>query len=218
MPTRHGEPSACGPIARRSPPRFTRPWRSPRSRRIVATRSAAYSLPMPPKSISMPARGRRTDFAFHSTSAQPMCATAAASSASVGQRRRFALEVPDAAQHARRDVEEAARERVALVGVAQQRRGLGVDRHRRAACGGVDARRDAVVAVARILRLDAAHVRDRRLGRAPRDVHVGRRELDLVLRGHRAESLAELFHRGAGHPVSGARFWQTPNLRVRTSW
>ncbi len=49
----------------------------------------------------------------------------------VRQRRRVALEVPHAPEHARRDVEESARERVALVGVAQQRRGLRVDRHRR---------------------------------------------------------------------------------------
>ena len=39
---------------------------------------------MPPKSISMPARGSRTDFAVHSTPAQPTSATAAAISAAAG--------------------------------------------------------------------------------------------------------------------------------------
>ncbi len=84
-------------------------------------------------------------------------------SAASGSSRRLAMEVPHAAQHARGEVEEAVAQRVALVGVAEQRRGLRVDRDRLAAGGAVDARRDAVVAVARILGLDARARRRSRL-------------------------------------------------------
>ena len=56
MPTTQGRPSGAGATSTRSPPRLTRQaglgaaWRS-----SSAARSAAYSLPKPPKSSSMPA-------------------------------------------------------------------------------------------------------------------------------------------------------------------
>ncbi len=127
--------TACRPPAGRSRARrrarFTRPWRMPCSMQMVAARSAAYSLPMPPKSISMPARGRRMDLAV------PLDAGPVDERRRRGERRgvrklrRLALEIPRAPQHARRDVEESAAQREAVVGVAQQRGGLGVDRRPR---------------------------------------------------------------------------------------
>jgi hypothetical protein len=53
---------------------------------------------------------------------------------------------------------------VARIGIAHQCRGLGVDRDGRSAGGAVDRRHQARVAEARILRLDALDVRDRRVG------------------------------------------------------
>jgi len=108
---------------------------------------------------------------------------------------RVAPEIPDPAQNPGGDVEQAAAQSVALVRIAQERRGLRVDRDFLAAGGAIDARRHAVVAVARVLRLDAHHVGDGRVRGAARAIDVGSRELDLVLRGHGAEGLAEELHK-----------------------
>ncbi len=58
----------------------------PCSMQIVAARSAAYSLPIPPKSISMPSRGSRIDRSLHSTPPQPTSAIAAARAWASGRR------------------------------------------------------------------------------------------------------------------------------------
>ena len=53
---------------------------------IAATRSAAYSLPMPPRSISIPARGRRTERPSRSTARQSTNASSASTSPRSGTR------------------------------------------------------------------------------------------------------------------------------------
>ena len=80
--------------------------------------------------------------------------------------------------------------RVALVGVTQQCVRLVVDGDRLFAGGGVDARQDAVVAIARILGLDARDVGDRVVCGAARAVRVGAGDVDLVLACHGAEAKA----------------------------
>ena len=181
MPTRHGAAAGLRAQARTSPPRFTRPCAMPCSRQIVAARSAAYSLPMPPKSISMPARGRRTAASLHSTSRppdqRPRPRARRRGHASAASR----AEVPHAAQHARGDVEQAAALLRGTGRRSEQRGGLGVDRNRRAARCAVDARGDAVVAIARVLRLDA---RTRRSPASAARRARGSRRAQLVLRGH----------------------------------
>jgi hypothetical protein len=88
---------------------------------------------------------------------------------------------------------------MALVGVGQQRRGFGVDGDSRAARGAIDPGRDAVVAVARVLCLDAVHVGDGGLGRAGCARVVIGPEQELVLRRHRSKQRAEETHR-SGRP------------------
>ena len=66
---------------RMSPPRLTKPWRCPASASTVAARSAAYSLPKPPKSSSMPARGRRCGASLPAPPATSRSAAAAPASA-----------------------------------------------------------------------------------------------------------------------------------------
>ena len=61
---------------------------------------------------------------------------------------------------------------MAAVGVMQERCGLFVDGHRRAAGGAVDPRGEAVVAIARVLRFDARDVGN---GRVRGAAGVGRR-------------------------------------------
>ena len=55
MATYHGVPSRRGPDTRKSPPKFTRTGARVWASASASARSTAYSLPMPPKSISMPA-------------------------------------------------------------------------------------------------------------------------------------------------------------------
>ena len=162
----------------------------PCSMQIVAARSAAYSLPMPPKSISMPARGRRTASPFHSTRASRCSGVARRQRRASGSARRHGAEIPRAPQHAGRDV-EAGRRSARSTG----RRSAAARRSRRrwrtgdAARGRVDARGDAVVAIARILRLDPrARRRSRRRPRVRARAVIRRPQLQLVLRAPSRET------------------------------
>ncbi len=95
------------------------------------------------------------------------------------------------------EVEKPVAQRETAIGIRKQRRGLGVDRDRRAAGGAIDPRRIAVVAVARVLGFDAATsaIAAAATSRATR---LGRREqLQLVVRRHRAEHRADERHRHA---------------------
>ena len=112
------------------------------------------------------------------------------------QLRRLPPEIPGAPQHPRREIEKAAALRVAALRVGEQRRGFGVDRDRRAAGGAIDARREAVVAIARILGLDALDIGNRGGCRPLRARGIGSVELHVVLRRHRAKRKANEGHRG----------------------
>jgi hypothetical protein len=128
--TRHGVPPSCVPITRTSPARLTRPPKIACPAQIVAARSAAYSLPMPPKSISMALAGQAH------AAVRPLDAAPVDEAQAIVDRllrrdaRGRASEVPRASQHARGDVEPAAAHLVAMIRIAQQRGRLIVDRNR----------------------------------------------------------------------------------------
>ena len=109
----------------------------------------------------------------------------------LGNARWPALEIPDAAQHARGHVEASRARRMTAIGVAKQRRGLAVDCDRPLAGGAIDGARNAVVAIARVLGFDASHVGDDGRSRAIRACLIDRRKLQLVLRRHRREAIAK---------------------------
>jgi hypothetical protein len=104
------------------------------------------------------------------------------------------IETPRAAQDSRRGIEGAAALPVTRIGEIEEPAGLGVDLHRLAARVRVDARDDAVVTVARILRLDPRDFGDRLLRRGPRGCVVFGVNLDFVLRRHGAEREAVQRH------------------------
>jgi hypothetical protein len=80
---------------------------------------------------------------------------------------------------------------MAVIGITQQCVGLGIDRDRRAARGAIDPRGHAVVAIARILRLDASHIGYRGFGQRARAAFVVVPDLQLVRRGHCVKAEAE---------------------------
>ena len=110
------------------------------------------------------------------------------------QSRRHAPEVPCMPQHARGEVERSRRELMAAVRIIEQRVRLGVDRHRRPARRAIDRRRDAVVAVARILGFDAGDLGDRGVGGVAGGVRIGRDDRQRTGRRHRAERKAVQRH------------------------
>ncbi len=114
--------------------------------------------------------------------------------------RRPPLEVPCLTQHTGRQVETSLAQRVAAVGIAQQRNGLGVDRHCVAASAPIDRRRDARVAIARVFRLDAQHVGNRCTRGAIGLCAVLRANVDCMLRRHCDERIAVRLRQGRrGH-------------------
>ena len=173
MPTRHGAPSACGPIARTSPPRLTSPCAMPASR--AASRRGRPRTPC---------RCRRS---------RSPCRRAAAAPSSLvpldlrpaderQQRRRAPRRVGRRGgsrrkSHARRSTPDVMSKRppdsvIAAVGVASSAAVSASIATGAPPAARLIARGHAVVAIARVLRLDALHVGDRRLGRAAR---AGRR-------------------------------------------
>ena len=190
MPTRQVSRRGAA-RGRRGRPRDSRARSTPFSFSISAARSTAYSLPKPPKSSCMPSIGKRTEASESSTNSQSTSASSGASSASAGT-------WPDSKRHARRSTPEVASNAPALpeagIGEGEKPARLLVDANRGAAGLRIDARDDAVVAVARVLRLDAQHFLDGARGRGLGDGCVVRVELHLVLRGHGAEREAVQRH------------------------
>ena len=113
-----------------------------------------------------------------------------------------ALEIPGLAQHAGADVEQPAAGLKQGLCVGQQRPGFVIASHRRPAGGGVDARDDAVGAVARILGFDAGDFVDRCAGPRLCLLLIRRRQHHLAGAGHGAEGHAEAAQGAAGGGVA----------------
>lgn len=120
------------------------------------------------------------------------------------QRRQFAgvrharlTKIPGAAQHAGRDVEQAAARAVQVIGVVEQLRRLCITFHAVATRRGVDAADDAVGAVARIRALDAPHFGDGREGQFFRRMPIRGGQPHFTTAGHRIERKADhrVYHR-----------------------
>ena len=168
MPTRHGAPSGRPPHARTSPPRLHEAVRDARAR----SRSSRRGRPRTPcrcRRSRSPcrARGSRTVRSSHATSASRPARAARRSRAASGTRGGSRLK-----SHARRSTPDVMSKRPLRRGVAARRRSAAAPRSRRRSrraappAARLIARHEARVAVARVLRLDALDVGDRRVGGA----------------------------------------------------
>ena len=112
----------------------------------------------------------------------------------LGERGRLPTEIPRSPQNSRSEIEQSAALSETAIRIGKEPGRFGVDGHRRAAGGAIDARGQAVVQVTRILGLDAPHVGDGGVRCPARARRVGV-DLNLVVRRHRAEGKAQQGHR-----------------------
>ena len=167
-----------------SPPKFTSAAPSNFDTTSASARSTAYSLPMPPKSSSMPA-GTLSRLPCSCRRSKPMRSRSAATSAGAGKR-------PDPSNfHARRSTPEVMSKAppgklVAARGELQQQQRFRIQVHRPAAAL-VQQRDDAVGAIAAVLALDAPGLGRHGFAQLPRQRLVGRGQQQLAGTGHRRE-------------------------------